>query len=125
MDRPVTRCRSCASKGRTNARKGKGIKNTPEMQGAYNSYHKARRRVRTNHNGAYTNIEFRFTSFDEWWNELGERPEDRSVDRINNDGHYEPGNVRWATRTEQSNNRGKHGRHQGEMVEGGVGGQCD
>jgi hypothetical protein len=39
---------------------------------------------------------------------LGEPPDnDRrwTVDRINNDGNYEPGNVRWATYTEQRHNR--------------------
>ncbi len=38
--------------------------------------------------------------------DMGRRPsEDHSLDRIDNSKGYEPGNVRWATRSEQQNNK--------------------
>lgn len=55
-------------------------------------------------------IEFRFLSFHQWLDELGPRPSSKhSVDRIRVTGHYEPGNVRWATAKEQAFNKRKSG----------------
>lgn len=52
-------------------------------------------------------IEFRFNSFEEFIEHIGLKPSpEHSLDRYpNNDGHYEKGNVRWATESEQNLNR--------------------
>lgn len=85
----------------------------------WTAYHQAKFRCLNQDCPGYENwggrgIQFKFDSFQQFFKCIGPKPSYEktsggrpvyTLDRKNNDGHYEPGNVRWATWLQQANNR--------------------
>lgn len=59
-----------------------------------------------NYGGRGIKVCRRWRRFKNFLADVGEKPlPELTLDRINNDGNYEPSNIRWATRKEQQLNR--------------------
>jgi hypothetical protein len=77
----------------------------------YRAFAQAKNRCQNPNNRGYKHyggrgIKFQFTDFDRFINEVGRRPSAKhSLERIDVNRHYEPGNVKWATPKEQSRNK--------------------
>ena len=84
-----------------------GMSGTPE----WNAYWAAKRRCSPTNLDKKKDyydrgIRFLFTSFEEFFNEVGYRPSNEySLDRIDNDGNYGPGNVKWSNKSDQIRNQ--------------------
>lgn len=107
----ITRSCGCLRSeiGKANRTHGATVGGKPIPE--YYAFINARRRCENPKSQAYDRygargIKFKFSSFDEFITEIGYRPSiNHSLDRIDNDGNYEKGNIKWSTYQEQANNR--------------------
>jgi hypothetical protein len=93
-----------------------GMRRTPE----YSSWVAMKRRCQDSGHKDYPNygargiyVCARWQSFDEFFADMGRRPTGTSLDRIDNEDGYHPGNCRWANDSAQQRNR--RGSHQWEV----------
>lgn len=64
-------------------------------------------------------------SFEQFLSDMGPRPKGTTIDRINNNGNYEPSNCRWATAKEQANNLRTTRFFEADGIRDTVSGWCD
>lgn len=96
----------CSSKCKINKHIGVAHK------GAYSSWNNMMRRCydlkyprAKDYSGRGIIVANTWHNFNTFFEDMGDRPEGMTLDRVDNEGNYEPKNCRWATALQQSHNR--------------------
>lgn len=105
-----TKSCGCLRKELTSSRRSTHKKS---FSSEYNTYHHMIKRCYSKNHNSYdyyggrgiTVCDRWLESFENFYEDMGEKPSPKhSIDRINNDGNYEPDNCKWSTQSEQTVN---------------------
>lgn len=107
----TTQCKSCSARKNSTTH---GFGTRGKIKAEYNSWSQMKSRCLNKNDKRYRDYGDKgilvypewIKSFEKFLEYVGLKPsKEYSIDRINNEGNYEPGNVRWATPKQQANNR--------------------
>lgn len=100
----------CEKKLGANKRHGEAIHATRTVE--YNAWRLMRQRCNLptakaypDYGGRGIKVCDRWSKYENFLEDMGRRPEGMSIDRIDPNGNYEPGNCRWTTKVEQARNK--------------------
>lgn len=104
--------RSTKSCGCIRKEKNNNFKHGKAKTRIYYSWNSMKRRCLNKNNPAYKYYGGRgitickeWLKFENFYKDMGDRPKNKSIDRINNNGNYCLENCKWSTPKEQNNNR--------------------